>query len=83
MGFPTPFPLVLLDYSVLAVVSLAEYPIPDPTIKQTHTDIDGLWVFDAYSTVLALVAKQLLKVLPLKVIDSLTASVGFSLALTA
>ena len=72
MGFPTPFPLVLLDYSVLAVVSLAEYHIPDSAINQSHTDIDGLWVFSAYPTVLALVAKQLLKILPVKVIDALT-----------
>jgi len=75
LGFPTPFPLALVGYSVLAVVSLAEYHIPNPAINKLSADDDCLGVFSAYPAVLTLLAKQLLKILPVNLIDRLATEV--------
>jgi len=49
--------------------------IPSPAVYQPHTDIDGLGVFDTYPAVFTVLAKQLLKVLPVKVMNRLARQV--------
>ena len=73
MGFPTPLPLVLMG--LFSFVSLAGKYIPYPVIYELFTDDNSLGVFDAYPAVPTLVAKQLLKVLLVKVINRLTSEV--------
>lgn len=59
----------------LLILSLAEYAVPDLGIYKSFTDVNGSGVFDAYPTVLALLAKQRVKVLSVKVIHSLATEV--------
>jgi len=69
-GFPTPFPLVLVGYSVFAV-ELVPYP-------GVYERLTAEYLFVIPGAILILVAVgavELLKVLTLKVIDGLTAKV--------
>jgi len=73
LGFPTPFPLVLTG--LFSFVSLAGKYIPHAVIYELFTEVNGLNVLRAYSAVPTLVAKQLLKVLLVKVVNRLTSQV--------
>ena len=75
MGFPTPFPLALVGYSVLSALSLPIKGIPKPAVHESLTTEYLLIVPVALLIFVALLTKQLLKILPVKVIDSLTAKV--------
>jgi len=68
--FPTPFPLVLLDYSVFAVEL-----IPQTAIHESLATEQLFIVPVALLVFVAKLAKELLKVLSVKVKDSLTAEV--------
>jgi len=74
LGFPDPLPTCPAGLFFL-VLSLAEVAIPNATVYKPHTDIDGLWVFDAYSAVLTLWAKQSYKLLHSEVVNRLTLEV--------
>ena len=70
MGFPTPVPLDLLDYSILPVKLVPQSAV--------HERLATEYLFIVSWTVLILVAlsaKELLKVLSVKVVDSLTSEV--------
>ena len=73
LGFPTPFPLVLMG--LFSFVSLAGKYIPYPVIYELFTKVNGLNVLRAYPAVPTLVAKQLLKVLLVKVVNRLASQV--------
>ena len=71
MGFPTPFPLVLLGYSVLSILSFTVEHIPQSAVHESLTTEYLFIVSGALLIFVAVLAKELLKVLPVKVVDSL------------
>jgi len=56
-------------------MSLAEYDVPNSGVNKMLTDVNGLWVFDAYSAIPTLLAKQLVKVICLQVVNRLATEV--------
>jgi len=72
LRFPDPLPTCpdgLIHF--LASVSLAGKYIPYPVIYELFTEVNGLGVFDAYPAVPTISAKQLVKVLLVKVVNRL------------
>ena len=70
LGFPTPFPLVLPGYSVFAVEL-----VPQPAVHESLAPEYLLIISRTVLIFVALLTKELLKVLSVKVVDSLTAEV--------
>jgi len=74
LGFPTPFPLVLWPCSLL-VLLLAVKHIPKPGVYESLTPEYLVFISWTLLIFVAVLAKELLKILSAKVKDSLTLEV--------
>jgi hypothetical protein len=72
LGFPTPLPLILLGYSVLSTLAFTVEHIPQSRVHESLTTEYLLVVSWALLIFVAVLAKELQKVLSVKVADTPT-----------